>query len=139
MGGEAVDRADMEGVDCVVSDVVCDDLAAEGNITSPLPSGDTFQLVDEFIEEEREEVNDPLENEGEDTLNDAEEANDDEVVNDELGVKEEEFEEEALEEVKQEELEDTKDGGVEEMKEEDVEEVDESQEGMDESPEEIDQ
>ena len=37
-------RADMEGVDCVVSDVVCDDLAAEGNITSPLPSGDTFQV-----------------------------------------------------------------------------------------------
>ena len=34
----------MEGVDCVVSDVVCDDLAAEGNITSPLPSGDTFQV-----------------------------------------------------------------------------------------------
>merc|ERR1719242_1036925 len=105
-GGVAVERSDMEGVDCVVSDVVCDDLAAEGNITSPLPSGDTFQLVDEFIEEEREEVNDPLENEGEDALNDAEEANDDEVVNDETGVKEEEFEEEALEEVNQEELED---------------------------------
>ena len=34
----------MEGVECVVPDVVCDDLAAEGNITSPLPSGDTFQV-----------------------------------------------------------------------------------------------
>ena len=31
----------MEGVNCVI---VCDDLAAEGNITSPLPSGDTFQV-----------------------------------------------------------------------------------------------
>ena len=79
--------------------------------------------MDEFIEEEREEVNDPLENEGEDAHNDAEEANDDEVVNDETGVKEEEFEEEALEEVKQEEIEDVKDEDVEEMKEEDVEEV----------------
>merc|ERR1719282_1860398 len=85
---------------------------------------------------EREEVNDPLENEGEDALDDAEEANDDEVVKDELGVKEGEYEEEALEEVKQEELEDVKDGDVEEMKEEDVEEVDENHEGVDESPEE---
>ena len=40
--------------------------------------------MDEFIEEEREEVNDPLENEGEDAHNDAEEANDDEVVNDDF-------------------------------------------------------
>ena len=41
----------MEGVDCVVPDVVCDDLAAEGNITSPLPSGDTFQVKHSLIKE----------------------------------------------------------------------------------------
>ena len=95
--------------------------------------------MDEFIEEKREEVKDTLENEGEDAHNVAKEANDDEVVNDKIGVKEEEFEEEALRKVKQEELEDAKDEYVEEMKEEDVEEVDENREGMDASPEEIDQ
>ena len=42
-------RGEMEGVDCVVPDVVCDDLAAEGNITSPLPSGDTFQVKHHFV------------------------------------------------------------------------------------------
>ena len=62
--------------------------------------------MDEFIEEEREEVKDTLENEREDAHNDAKEANDDEVVNDKMGVKEEEFEEEALKEVKKEELDD---------------------------------
>ena len=44
-------RGEMEGVDCVVPDVVCDDLAAEGNITSPLPSGDTFQVKHSLIKE----------------------------------------------------------------------------------------
>ena len=44
-------RSDMESVDCVVPDVVCDDLAAEGNITSPLPSGDTFQVKHSLTKE----------------------------------------------------------------------------------------
>merc|ERR1719361_1685448 len=115
-GGVAVERSERRGVDCVVPDVVCDDLAAEGNITSPLPSGDTFQLVDEFIEEEREESNDPLEGDpkGGGTQQDEPELQDD---NDEMEVKEEDVEEVV--------------GAEELVKDEDVEELDDNQECRD--------
>ena len=83
-----------------------------------------LQLVDEFIEEEREESNDPLEGDpkGGGTQQDEPELQDD---NEEMEVKEEDVEEVVgAEELKEDE-------DLEEVKDEDVEELDDNQECRD--------
>lgn len=79
---------------------VCDDLASEGQLTSPLPATTTFQLVDEF---DTEEGADPLEGEVEE-------------------VKEEDMEDEDMEDVKEEDM--------EEMEVKEGEELEEVEEGL---------